>query len=276
MGTLRLDRQRAIAVDEFEKLPNRALVLVGREQDRPGEVSAFRVEIGENGEVTDLAGDLAGSQIVQLAQQDRRLVRLGVEAGLRLEVHADDVSGLRVARGLAEQIVHGNSHGREVEFAQVLVFRRCGGGAVDEPLQVAMNAGAYLLIDAAAVARGGDDVGENVGAAQQHLDDLRIGLDRIAAQQIEHGFERVREADELIHLEGAGAALDRMDGPEHGIDGVGVGRAALDGVEAGLEFGELFFAFLEERLTYGSHRVQGRPPLEKCFRRRRGEPLRRA
>ena len=74
------------------------------------------------------------------------------------------------------------------------------------------------------------------------------------------------EAHQRIELEGAGPALDRMHGAEHGIDGFGIAVAFLHRQKAILQGGELLLAFLEEGQTDFGHRVHAGTPL----RRRRG------
>jgi hypothetical protein len=57
----------------------------------------------------------------------------------------------------------------------------------------------------------------------------------------------VSEADEIIEMKGAGAALDRVDRTEDGVDRFKIGVAALEREQARLQFGELLLAFLKER-----------------------------
>ncbi len=68
------------------------------------------------------------------------------------------------------------------------------------------------------------------------------------------------EAHQPIKLEGAGAALDRVDGAKHGVDGLGIGDALVHRVQADLQLAELFFAFLEEGLPDRRHRVHEQSP----------------
>ena len=46
------------------------------------------------------------------------------------------------------------------------------------------------------------------------------------------------EPHEVLEREGAGAALDRMDGAEHGVDRFRILVAALDGQQTGLQVAE--------------------------------------
>ena len=56
------------------------------------------------------------------------------------------------------------------------------------------------------------------------------------------------EGDEIVQTEGAGTALDRMDGTEHRIDGFRIAIAIIHFQETGFQFGELLLALLEEDL----------------------------
>src|SRR3984957_3280765 len=47
-----------------------------------------------------------------------------------------------------------------------------------------------------------------------------------------------------------------MDRAKHCVDRFGIGESFIHRKQAGLKFGELLFAFLEEGLLYGRHRVQ--------------------
>jgi hypothetical protein len=69
---------------------------------------------------------------------------------------------------------------------------------------------------------------------------------RARAQGVEQGLEHVGEAHQRLQAEGAGAALDRVHGAEHGVDGVAVAVAFLHGQETAFEVGEQFLAFLKE------------------------------
>src|SRR5690606_26174774 len=82
-----------------------------------------------------------------------------------------------------------------------------------------------------------------------------ISLTTGGADAVERGLEGVGEADQVVEAEGAGAALDRVDGAEDGVDRLQIAFPTLDGEKALLQLGELLVALLEERLLDGCHRV---------------------
>jgi hypothetical protein len=118
-----------------------------------------------------------------------------------------------------------------------------------ECLQLLGECGAERLVDAAAVAGGAHQVGQHVGRAQHDLDDLVADRQPARTHLVQRRLEDVGEADQGFQAERAGAALDRVDGPEHRIDGLGIGVAGFHGEQAALQFGELFLALLEEGLA---------------------------
>jgi hypothetical protein len=101
-------------------------------------------------------------------------------------------------------------------------------------------------------------VGQDVGRAQHHLDHVAVGHEAAGAHVIEGGLEHVGETHQRLEAERACAALDRMDGPEHGVDRLGIAIAILHGEKARLEFPELLFTFLEEGNFDGCQAVQVR------------------
>src|SRR3546814_6473886 len=62
---------------------------------------------------------------------------------------------------------------------------------------------------------------------QQH--GIRRRLQPAVAHQVEHGLEDMGEGNQAVEAEGAGAALDRMDGAKDGVQGVVVALAGLQG-----------------------------------------------
>ena len=63
------------------------------------------------------------------------------------------------------------------------------------------------------------------------------------------------KAHQIVEAEGAGAALDRMDSPEDGVDRIGIGLAILDRQQPGFQLCKLLGTFLEECLPDFGHRV---------------------
>ena len=68
----------------------------------------------------------------------------------------------------------------------------------------------------------------------------------------------MREIDQIVEAEDAGTALDRMHGPEDGIDGVVRAASVANFVEPRLDLLEGFTTFLEKgllQLVQGGHNV---------------------
>src|SRR5690606_22832007 len=85
-----------------------------------------------------------------------------------------------------------------------------------------------------------------VGRAQQRLDGRVVARLSAGPDLVHQGFEDMGEADQGVQTKGAGSALHRMDGAEHGVDRLVVGRAALDRQQAGFEIAQQFITLLEE------------------------------
>ncbi len=85
---------------------------------------------------------------------------------------------------------------------------------------------------------------------------------------VKRGLEHMCETDQIFEAEGARPALNRMDGAEDGVDRLRIMVATFHGEQARLQFSELFFAFLKERLFNGRHSVHGSPPLNQAATRR--------
>ena len=121
-----------------------------------------------------------------------------------------------------------------------------------------------------AFAGAADKIGERVGCRQHGFQDAACGIDLAAAHKVERRLERMCETNQLLKSESSGAALDRMDGSEHGIDRVGLAGSIVEREQSTFKFNQLFFALLEERLLDGCHRIHG-CPFPKIFRQRGGE-----
>ena len=60
------------------------------------------------------------------------------------------------------------------------------------------------------------------------------------------------ELHEVAEIEGPRSPLDGVDGAEHRVHDLKIVVTGFDRQEARFELHQLFFAFLEERLFYGS------------------------
>jgi hypothetical protein len=102
--------------------------------------------------------------------------------------------------------------------------------------------------------RGAQHAAERVAGAEQHVD--RGGRDRLLGgpEAIEQGLEAVREAGDVVELEHARVALDRVCGPEDPIEQLEVARRALEIEHARFEVGEQLRRLLEEDLEHRVHR----------------------
>ena len=91
------------------------------------------------------------------------------------------------------------------------------------------------IVEGAAVAREGDEIGQHVGGAQHRLHHGGGRLKLAGADAVERRLEHVRELHELVELEGARAAFDGMHRAENRVDGLIVGGPVLHRQESGLQ-----------------------------------------
>ena len=125
------------------------------------------------------------------------------------------------------------------------------------------------LVHRVFVARGAHQIGQNVGCAQQQVQNRRPRRQLAGTHLVQAGFEHMGKAHQRVQGENPGPAFDGMHRPENGIDGLGLGRAAFHQNQPGLQLGQLLFAFLEKGLANGFHRIHGHKLLR--FKPIRGE-----
>ena len=68
-----------------------------------------------------------------------------------------------------------------------------------------------------AIAGGAHHIGKHIRGAQHRLQDFARRRKPSRAQMIEDTLEHMGEMDKFVEIEGAGAALDRMNRPEHRV-----------------------------------------------------------
>jgi hypothetical protein len=243
------DFQVAVAVDEFEDFADRGLVVLGLEADAPGHEGGFGIQVFQGRQGAVVQRRLDRTQAVQLAQQQRRLVGLAVQVRLRTDRHRPDVGGDLVGVGGLRLDRDGLRHEDEAEVVVVHAVVSAdddgsgssysgaissttgadGGGRgvrVGPGFQLGGHGGRGPHVDIAQAAGGADVVGQDVGGAQQDGGQIdRVGHGA-RAHGVQQGLEHVGEAHQRLEAEGAGAALDRVDGAENGVDGL-AGRRRL-------------------------------------------------
>jgi hypothetical protein len=93
-----------------------------------------------------------------------------------------------------------------------------------------------------------DQVGQHVAGAQEHLHPIGRHRDLVRTHLVEQGFEHVGIVDETLQPEGAGAALDRMQGAERRMQRVLVARAFVERHQVALHLAQQLLALLEVEL----------------------------
>ena len=259
-GLRKLYGKVAVALDEIEDLLHRRALAVGFEAKFPGEIAVLRLEGVEEGKVLDIANRRERTEPCQFAEQRQRFIGLGEKLAQRAQADDEDVL-CRWWRWLVE----GGDDGLEREVREFVLL---GGGttATDERVEFLFDGHIGGGDFHPAVTARRHKVGQRIGGAQEQLHRIDIGHQFAGAHPVERRLEDMGEAHQRIELEGAGPALDRMHGAEHGIDGFGIAVAFLHRQKAILQGGELLLAFLEEGQTDFGHRVHAGTPL----RRRRG------
>ena len=125
-------------------------------------------------------------------------------------------------------------HRREfdVEFLhRFAVFVVIGIIAFDQCHETGLFLGTVVACQFLFVAGSRDEVGDNVVGLQAERDDIVGQLDLAVAHMVEHRLELMGEPDQSGKVEGTGAALDRMDGPEHRVEAIRITIALLDSHE---------------------------------------------
>ena len=95
------------------------------------------------------------------------------------------------------------------------------------------------------LARRRHEIGHDVDGADAKNDDVFAQFHPSVAHIVEQRFKAVGELDQRVEPEGPATALDRVDGPEHGIEPVPVPVTLLDGGKLLLEFEQQFRTFVE-------------------------------
>ena len=225
-------------------------------------------KLGERRQLVGLDGQIELAQLAQLAQKIERLV--GFLQEFRIRPEYDPIGALAGRTAFRRRFRHGRgvvelfgAHRDEIDPFELGRRRRavvvlgpggiCSGGilsgslAVQQAFQCDPAGAADRGRDRLAGARQCDQIGQDVVCRQQDVDDLRRRRQFAVAHGVEHRLEDVGEIDEAVEAENSGAALDRMDGTEHGIDGVVRARTLAKCGEALLDLTEGLAAFLEER-----------------------------
>ena len=239
------DLKVAVFGHEFENFLDLLAVGFRRQRAAPADIGAIRLQLRQRRQ-GHLGDQFKLAKLLQLAHDIERFVGLLDQVRLGPEHDAVDVLAARVVRG---HVVHG--HGHEVDIVEV------GGRAIVGPLgamltEQLLKRGPGFTAEVGrngfAGARHSDQVAEDVVGRQHQVGDLRRRGHLARAHGVEHGLEDVREADQIFETENAGAALDRMHGPEDGIDGVVRTAPIANVVKPRLDLLEGFTAFLEKGL----------------------------
>ncbi len=85
----------AIPGDEIEDVADRVFVFHCRQLDSPGEIGPFWIKFAEERQVGNIARCFEFAEFGEFAQDQRRLIGLGVETGLGLEIDREDVFARR-------------------------------------------------------------------------------------------------------------------------------------------------------------------------------------
>lgn len=235
------DLEVAIPLREFEHRVYRFLALVGAERNLPGEVGLLRIQPIQRRQAVHVAMDAHLAQPRQIAQEQRGIIALGVEVGLGLEddLIGDRLDGQLVARFeivegegnrleafLVDDGSNGGSGGRD------RLRRRLGSGlrqfAIGERFELLDELTAAPPVDAAAVAGGIGQIGEHIRRPQHDFQNVLSGFQPVGSNAVERRFEYMREGDEIVEPESAGATLDGMDRTENGIHRFRVAIAVIE------------------------------------------------
>src|SRR6266567_6625285 len=243
----RKDADGAVVAKVIKHVLDRLLVYLAGEIQLHAEVARLRVHdaclrhgIEQGGHRSDLA------QAAEVADE-----------GQRIEAVAKHVppEAKRDMPGSARHSVTGALH-----FG---VAYRCFGrlrhtGVAEACVQGREQAGACLvdwLERGLPVARDQTvDQGRHVIAApEQQGDELAVDRELAGANQLQHAFHRVSEFDDGIEIDGPGRSLDRVSGPEHGIDQLGIPRRFLQAQQGALHIAEQLAALGDEGLLHHFH-----------------------
>ena len=149
---------------------------------------------------------------------------------------------------------HFDANRREVEVVEVATVAP-GVTVVRRALLGAGNGGQFLedlcfmvLGQIVAAARGLNQVRHDVAGPDPQRQQRWAHLDAALPHEVEHGLEGVGEGNQPAEAEGAGAALDRVDRAEGGVEQLHVRGTLLQRDQLGLEVAQELVALLEEGL----------------------------
>ncbi len=160
-------------------------------------------------------------------------------------------STMAISSGVADEVVlgagDGDHHRHEVDVELLHRLARQIRVAGGQPVELQLFLGAVAGIELDAVAGRRDIVGDDVVGADAEGRDMLGELDAAIAHMVEQRLIGMGEADEAGKAEGAGAALDRVDGAKHRVQPVARAVAFLDGGELLLELEQELGTFVEIR-----------------------------
>ena len=178
--------QVAFALHPVEHLEHLGLGGGGEQGDRPGQIGPFRVQFVEGRETAGVEHDGRLAQAPEFAQQQRRVVGVGVERGVRPEAH-----------GKAARRRFGfDGDGREVdderleretvvEPTQSVACIGAQGGGRPKRLQFKRHCVRPGVRRGRPVARCDDEIRQEVGRTQQDLQDADGGAEPTGAKVVE-------------------------------------------------------------------------------------------
>jgi hypothetical protein len=222
-----LQREFAFALDEFENLANGLFAVRGMQQNVPRQIGLLGVKILQERYVVLVQLDADPTQALQLAQQEQRLICLGVQFRMRANANGPTMAvGLRLKRCFAFEIARA-----------VSVDQRC-----ERPFDLLRAFG----VKGAAVALGLDMVGDHIGGAQHQVDGIGVELDAARTKLGHRGFEDMRERRQPVQGEIRRPALYRMDRSKRRVHDLGVTVAALERQQRRLQLAKEVSAVLKE------------------------------
>ena len=104
------------------------------------------------------------------------------------------------------------------------------------------------VIDRAAITGRIGQIGKNICRFQHHFEHILIWLKFIGTNAIQSRLKNMGKCDEVIETKCTRTAFYRVNGPENGINRLGVAVTVIQFHETGFQFCELFLAFLEKDL----------------------------
>ena len=207
------DLEEAFLVDELEHLGHRGFGRLGGEMEDEGQVGGLGIEMGQVRQFGCVALDPQLAQVLQLPDQEERLVRMPEQLAMGLE---DDPVGTEVLLLFLRGLRWSGSGGFLVCRAKQLMKLR------NHACPVACRQGARAP-------RRIDKLRQEIRAPDDHAEELRATLNAVAAQLVEQRLEDMRELDQLREIERRGTGLDRMNRPENRVQSLAVDVSGLQG-----------------------------------------------